>query len=230
MDAALQELVLATATFVLGHLVLSSLHVRRPLIARLGENGFRGAYSLAVTAAFVWMLFAYAAAPFVPLWAPPDGMRWIPVLVMPVSLLLLVCAFTTRNVTAVGGENLGPITDPTPGIMRITRHPFLVGAALWAAAHLLTNTDAASLILFGGVLALAGAGMVHIDHRRRITMGSDWGPVALTTSVVPFLAIATGRTRPDWRGIGLWRVAVALAAYVLLLVVHQPLFGVSPFP
>jgi uncharacterized membrane protein len=114
--------------------------------------------------------------------------------------------------------------------MRITRHPFLVGAALWAAAHLLTNTDAASLILFGGVLALAGAGMLHIDHRRRITMGSDWGPVALTTSVVPFLAIATGRTRPDWRGIGLWRVAVALAVYLLLLVVHQPLFGVSPFP
>lgn len=230
MDAALLELVLATATFVLGHLILSSLHVRRPLIARLGEGGFRGAYSLVITAAFAWMGFAYAATPYLPLWPMPDWTRWIPVLAMPVSLLLLVCAFTTRNVTAVGGEGLGPVADPTPGIMRITRHPFLIGAALWAAAHLLTNTDGASVVLFGGILILAVAGMAHIDHRRRITMGSDWGPVALTTSVVPFVAIATGRTRPDWRGIGLWRVAVALAVYLLLLVVHQPLFGVSPFP
>jgi len=230
MDAALLELVLATATFILGHLILSSLHVRRPLIARLGDNGFRGAYSLVVTAAFAWMVFAYARAPIVPLWDAAGWTRWIPVLVMPVSLLLLVCAFTTRNVTAVGGENLGPVTDPTPGIMRITRHPFLVGAALWAAAHLLTNSDGASVVLFGGILVLAVAGMAHIDHRRHATMGSDWGPVALTTSAVPFLAIATGRTRADWRGIGLWRVAVALAVYVLLLVLHQPLFGVSPFP
>lgn len=230
MELGLLELFLATATFVLGHLVLSSLHVRRPLIARLGENGFRAAYSVAVTAAFAWMGFAYAAAPVVPLWHAPDWTRWLPVLAMPAALLLLVCAFTTRSVTAVGGESLGTDSDPAPGIMRVTRHPFLVGVTLWAAAHLSTNADGASVILFGGLTVLALAGMAHIDHRRRATMGSAWGPVALTTSAVPFLAIATGRARPDWRGVGLWRVAVALAAYLSLLILHQPLFGVSPFP
>ncbi len=230
MDAALHALVLATACFVLGHFILSSVAVRRPLIARLGDNGFRATYSIAVTAAFAWMLYAYGTAPHVPVLHWPVWTRWLPVLAMPFALLLAVCAFTTRNVTAVGGEGQAALADPTPGIMRITRHPFLVGVALWAAAHLLTNGDAASLVLFGGLLLLAVGGSLHIDRRRAAAMGSDWGPIALTTSAVPFAAILTGRTRPDWPGIGLWRVALALGLYVLLLVLHQPLFGVSPFP
>src|SRR3546814_780255 len=120
------------------------------------------------------MVFTYAGAPVAPLWTPPAWTRWVPVLAMPVALLLAVCAFTTRNVTAVGGENQSAAPDPTPGIMRITRHPFLIGAALWAATHLLANGDAASLVLFGGILVLTVGGMLHIDHRRRATMGSGW--------------------------------------------------------
>ena len=230
MDAALHELILATAAFVLGHFMLSSVAVRRPLIARLGENGFRAAYSVTIAATFVWMLLAYGATPHLHVLDWPLWTRWLPVLAMPFAILLAVCAFTTRNVTAVGGEAQGTAPDPTPGIMRVTRHPFLVGAAVWAATHLLTNGDAASLVLFGGLLVLTVGGMVHIDGRRRAAMGSEWGPIALTTSAVPFLAMATGRARPDWPGIGLWRVALALGLYVLLLVLHQALFGVSPFP
>ncbi|MFN4088952.1 MAG: NnrU family protein [Alphaproteobacteria bacterium] len=226
----MHELILATLAFVLGHFMLSSQALRRPLIARLGEIGFRAAYSVTIAATFVWMLLSYAAAPAIAVIDWPLWTRWLPVATMPFALLLAVCAYTTRNVTAVGGESQGATRDPAPGIMRITRHPFLVGAALWAAAHLLANGDAASLVLFGGILVLSVGGMAHIDARRRASMGSAWGPVALTTSAVPFLALLTGRTRPDWSGIGLWRVATALGLYVLLLVLHLPLFGVSPFP
>ncbi len=228
--ASIGILLLATATFVLGHFVLSSLPVRRGLVSGLGEAGFRILYSIAATVAFLWMLFAYGAAPFVPLWTPPSWAAWIPVLVMPFVTLLVVAAFTTRNVTAVGGEAQATAPDPAPGIMRVTRHPFLVGAALWALSHLAVNGDAASVILFGGILVLSVGGIAHIDLRRRATLGSGWGPVALTTSAVPFAALLSGRTRPDWAGIGLWRVAVALALYLALLRFHAPLFGVSPFP
>ena len=72
--------------------------------------------------------------------------------------------------------------------------------------------------------------MVHIDMRRRASLGSAWGPIALTTSAVPFVAILSGRTKPDWAGIGVWRVAAALALYVALLMLHGPVLGVSPFP
>ena len=228
--ASLNGLLAATAAFVGGHFLMSSLPIRRALIARLGENGFRSVYSLIATAALVWMIVAYGAAPFVSVWSPGPLTRWIPVLAMPVALLLLVCAFTTRNVTAVGGEAQATAPDPAPGIMRVTRHPFLVGVALWALSHLAVRGDAASMILFGGVLVLAVGGMHHIDLRRRAVLGSDWGPVALTTSAMPFLALASRRTRPDWRGIGVGRVAAALGLYLALLLLHQPLFGASPFP
>ncbi len=73
-------------------------------------------------------------------------------------------------------------------------------------------------------------GMMHIDQRRRVTLGSAWGPVALTTSVVPFLAAIQRRTKIDWAGIGLARVAVGLALYVVLLLTHGWAIGVSVIP
>src|SRR3546814_13569424 len=74
---------------------------------------------------------------------------------------------------------------------------------------------------------LAIGGMLHIDHRRREILGSSWGPVALTTSAVPFLAATQGRSRIDWAGIGLWRVAGGLALYLVLLLAHEPTVGVG---
>lgn len=227
----LYDLIAAATTFVLGHFLLSSLPVRTPLIRHLGMGGFRIVYTVFAIATFAWLLLGYASAPLFGIWQPAGWMRWIPVLTMPFALLLVVGAYTTPNVTAVGGESQSAEElDPAPGIMRITRHPFLMGATLWATSHLLANGDAASIVLFAAILVLSVGGMLHIDHRRRHAMGSTWGPIALTTSVIPFAAILSGRTKPDWAGIGLWRVAAALGLYVVLLVVHQPLFGASPFP
>ncbi len=38
-------------------------------------------------------------------------------------------------------------------LKRVMRHPFLWGVTLWAVAHLLTNGDLASLLLFGSFAA-----------------------------------------------------------------------------
>jgi len=231
LDPTLNDLLFATATFVGGHFLLSSLPVRRPAVARLGEGPFRGLYSLAVGVAFAWMLLAYGQASDVPVWDAPAWTRWLPVVVMPFACILVVGSMTTRNVTLVGGDAITDgLRDPAPGIMRITRHPFLVGVLLWAFAHVPSNGDLASLILFGGLAVLAAGGMAHIDHRRREGMGSAWGPIALTTSVVPFAAILSRRTSFDWAGIGLWRVAAGLGLYVALLLLHPLIIGVSPIP
>ena len=112
------------------------------------------------------------------------------------------------------------------GILSVTRHPFLWGTGLWALAHLAVNGDAASILLMAGIALLSFGGMWHIDRRRAAALGSAWGPVALTTSVIPFAAILDKRTRLDGAGIGWWRPALGLLLYAVLLLSHGWLLGV----
>ena len=153
---------------------------------------------------------------------------------MPVAAaVLVVCGVTTRSPTMVGGDkraaDLGP-EDPAPGILRITRHPFLWGASLWALSHLCVNGDAGSMIVFAGMLILSLGGMWHIDIKRQHQMGAGWGPIQLTTSLVPFAALIGGRTTMDWKGLGLWRPLLGLAVYLVVMQLHPWLVGVSALP
>jgi uncharacterized membrane protein len=232
MFEALDQLLAATTLFICGHFLLSSRALRAPLVARLGPQAFLGVYSLVVGVAFAWMLMAYGSAPYITLWTAPLWLHWLPVTVMPVALLLAVCGLTTPNPTLVGGDRLvrEPGSDPAPGILRVTRHPFLWGVVLWAASHMVVNGDVKSLILLAGLLVLALGGMWHIDRRREAALGAAWGPIALTTSVLPFRALIEGRTTADWAAIGWWRPALALAIYLVLLYLHEAIFGVSAWP
>jgi uncharacterized membrane protein len=228
----LNSLFAAVVLFVGGHFLLSSMPLRAPLEKALGLGGFRALYSVVAVAALVWAASAYANAPYVQVWTPPLALRWLPVAIMPFAFILAVCGLTTRSPTAVGGEEYASNTpeDPAPGILKITRHPFLWGAGLWALSHLLVNGDAASIILMGGIAILSFGGMLHIDQRRAARLGGAWGPIQLTTSLVPFHALATRRTHMDWKGIGWLRPAAGVLAYLVFMHAHVWLFGVSPLP
>lgn len=232
MSDAIFSLSCAVIVFVGGHFALSSLSMRQVLTDKIGEGGFRALYSLVAAGSLVWVGLAYGEARYegIYLWVGPPALAMIPVALMPISCILLICSVTSRNPTAVGGEKFA--TDPKPlgGIITVTRHPMLVAFALWAAAHLAANGDLASVILFGGILVLSVGGMLHIDYRRSVTLGGDWGPIALTTGVVPFLAALQGRTKIDWGGIGLWRPVAGLALYVALLYGHTWVAGVAILP
>ena len=76
-----------------------------------------------------------------------------------------------------------------------------------------------------GILLLCLGGMWHIDQRREAELGAAWGPVKLTSSVLPFLAIASGRCRGDWAGIGWARLFGGLALYGAILFLHGSLIG-----
>lgn len=232
MIGTLGDLGAALALFVGGHFVLSSLPVRRAVIRRLGDNGFRGAYTVLMLVALGWVILAYRAAPALVVYTPPFELRWATIAIMPIACILLIAAVTGRNVTMVGGEaQLAPGETYAPeGIFTITRHPMLWAFALWGLAHLLVRGDLASILLFGGMTVLALGGMAHIDHRRAATLGPDWGPVALNTSALPFLAAIEGRTRIDWAGIGLARLAGGLALYAVMVVAHPWLGGMPLAP
>jgi uncharacterized membrane protein len=119
-------------------------------------------------------------------------------------------------------------TDIVRGIVRITRHPFLWGVGLWAFVHLMVNGDVASLIFFGSLLLLALAGTTFIDAKRRRNFGDQWSRFIQATSNFPFIAIATGRNQlgAALREIGILRPVIAIAAYVMVLILHGRLFGV----
>jgi uncharacterized membrane protein len=229
---ATNALAVATLAFVGGHFLLSGKPARLFLLERFGERGFRLVYSVAMVLAFVGMLAAYRSAPFLAVWTPAPAFAWVPLLVMPFAAILMVAGLTTPSPTLVGGERYldGAPGAPAVGILTLTRHPFLWGTGLWALSHLLANGDLAAMVMMGGIAILSFGGMAHIDRRREASLGAAWGPMKLTTSVLPFAAVLSGRSKVDWRGIGWWRPALGLVVYAALLHLHRGLIGVSPLP
>jgi uncharacterized membrane protein len=222
------SLCLAACFFVGIHLFVAGTRLRDRLVSVVGELGYLGLFSLASGLGIVWMSRAYvaAAAETTHLWLLPASLRPFVALSIGVAFLFVVIGLTTPSPTAAGGEGRLAGGDSVAGILRITRHPFLMGVALWAATHLAANGDSASLVLFGALLFLALAGPVSIDRKRARKHGDAWQPFAQTTSIVPFAAIARGRNRLELGEIGLWRPAVAILVYAAALAFHYPVFGV----
>jgi uncharacterized membrane protein len=106
-------------------------------------------------------------------------------------------------------------------MLRITRHPFLWGVAIWSAFHLLANGDEASAIFFGSFLVLSLAGTSSIDAKRKRKAPEDWNRFAAVTSNVPFAAILAGRNRLSIGELMTWRQLVAIAVF-LGVFLHPP--------
>lgn len=216
------------ALFLIGtHFGIASTSLRAQLVARIGERAYRAVYSLLALVALVWLVTAWRAAPFVPLWPIGAGLRHLALTLMPLAFLFLVGAVTAANPTAVG-QRPDPDGTPATGVIRITRHPFMWGIAIWALLHLAANGDLASVLFFGSLAALALVGTFLIDARRTRENAPGWGVFLQATSNLPFVAILERRQKLVAGEIGLWRVALALAAYVVLFWLHPWLFGVGP--
>jgi len=222
-------LALAALAFTGIHLGVSGTTLRDRIVARLGLRGYMTAFSAASLAALAWLIVAYKDAPYLPTWGMLEWWKPVMLALMLPAFLLVVIGLTTPNPTAVAQE--GRVAEAPRGIVQVTRHPFLVGVALWSGLHLVGNGDLASLLFFGALLAVSAAGTRSIDAKRRRALGGPaWDGFAARTSIVPFAAIVSGRARLDLRGIGVWRLLAGVAAYALMLGGHAHLIGVSPFP
>lgn len=227
-------LALAAMAFIALHLLVSGTTARDALVRRLGEGGYQGLFSLASVAILVWMILAYGAArgsgANTVFWGPTLATRDIQIAVQLFAFLLVVPGLTTPNPTSVGQIGALDRTDPVRGMLRITRHPFLWGVALWAAGHLLVHGTVASLILFGSLLILAVGGTVSIDAKRRRLLGPRWEPFAAATSNIPFAAIAAGRQKLNVAEIGAPRLLAAVVVWAAMMVAHPYAFGVRVLP
>ena len=145
-------------------------------------------------------------------------------------MLLIVPGLTTPNPTSVRQEAVLDRPDAVKGMLRITRHPFLWGVALWALGHLLVNGERSSIVLFGAMFALAVFGTVSIDAKRKRALGPTWDAFAAQTSNVPFGAIVSGRQALKVGEIGWWRIVLAVVVWAALAWAHPMLFGVPALP
>ena len=221
-------LVLAALFFAGIHVGIAGTRVRDRLVARLGEQGYLGLFSLASIAGMIWLTTAYGAAPYVALWGQLPGLRPVALPVVLVAFVLVVTGLTTPSPTTVGGEKALGTAEPAVGIQRVTRHPFLWGVALWATMHLVVNGNARACVLFGTMLFLGLYGPLSIDAKRRRRFGAAWERYAAVTSNVPFAAIVQGRNRFVWREIGWGRVAFAAVVFGAFVVVHPLVVGGNP--
>jgi uncharacterized membrane protein len=226
---SMATLIVAAFFFVGIHPLISGGSLRARLVAALGEPRYRGLFSLFSLVGLVALVLAYRAAPFVPVWTPPVGFRHLSTLLMLPAFFFVVVGTMTKGPTGAGREKLLRESEAARGILRVTRHPFLVGTAIWAATHLLVRGDAASMTFFAAFLFLGVTGPVRIDRRQRAAFGEDRRRFDDATSVIPFAAIVGGRNRFVFGEIGFVRCGVALAVYVFFLLVgHRLFFGVAP--
>ncbi|MEW5302486.1 MAG: hypothetical protein WDW38_002357 [Sanguina aurantia] len=79
------------------------------------------------------------------------------------------------------------------GIMRISRHPQMVGQALWCTAHLLWIGNSFMVVTSAGLMAHHLFGCWHGDRRLGAKYGAAYEAVKARTSVFPFQAIWEGR-------------------------------------
>ncbi len=221
------ELIAATVAFLALHGFVSGTSARAAIVARIGERLYLGLFSLASLGAVVWMSIAYGRAPWIELWPLGGGVRHAALALMLPALLLVVAGLTTPNPTATGSTGLLQRAEAARGVIKITRHPFMWGAALWALAHGLANGDLASLVFFGGFGVLALFGPFLIDRKMARAKGEAWQRFVAETSWLPFQALLARRTRLGLGEIGWWRLVLGLALYlVILLVAHEWVIGV----
>ncbi len=223
-------LIAAAVFFVLLHLLVSGTALRGAIVTMIGEAAFMGLFSLASVAGLVWLGWAYGQArgtgPV--FWDLGAGAKHAAVALALLALLLIVPGLTTPNPTSVKQEGALEKPNAVQGMLRITRHPFLWGVAIWALAHLLANGDLPSVILFGSMLALAVFGPASIDAKRKRALGARWDAFAGQTSGVPFAAILAGKQKLSVGEIGWWRLLLGVVVWAALLFGHPFLFGVNP--
>ncbi|CAL9762858.1 unnamed protein product [Musa acuminata subsp. burmannicoides] len=81
------------------------------------------------------------------------------------------------------------------GIMRITRHPQMVGQVIWCLAHTLWIGNTVAVAASVGLIAHHIYGVWNGDRRLAVRYGEAFEVLKSRTSVIPFAAILDGRQK-----------------------------------
>ncbi len=85
------------------------------------------------------------------------------------------------------------------GIIRITRHPQMVGQVIWCIAHTLWLGTTFTIVTSLGLIVHHLFAVWHGDRRLQMRYGEAFTVVKERTSILPFLAIFDGRQTLKWQ-------------------------------
>lgn len=177
----LLTMIVGLVLFLGTHILTTRRDARAAVIARLGESGYKIAYSI-IAIIGVYLIgrgfSIYRATEWVNVWYPPIALRHIAMGLMLPAIILVVSSYVRGRIYAT------------------VKHPMLAGVKLWAVLHLLANGDLGSIILFGSVLAWAVYDRISL--KRREDPGAPPIPVgglgndliAVVVGTVVYLALA----------------------------------------
>ncbi|MBK9078748.1 MAG: NnrU family protein [Hyphomicrobium sp.] len=191
-------LIVGLVIFLGIHLLPTSPDVRNGLRDRLGAGPYKMVFSVLSLIGFAVIVLGYHKMQLHPgknpvLWDPPEWMRHVSLLLMLPSMIFLVAANVPSR------------------IRNAVKHPMLVAIKLWALAHLLSNGDVASLLLFGSFLAFAVYDRISVKKRGALGPLADKQPGGMINDVIV--------------------VVVGVVLYMALMHGgHQWLIGVAPLP
>ena len=102
------------------------------------------------------------------------------------------------------------------GIIRICRHPQMIGQVIWCLAHSLWLGTSFTLLTSLGLIAHHGFAVWHGDRRWQQRYGEAFLAVKARTSIIPFQAILEGRQTFVWQEF-LKPAYLGVTAFIFLL-------------
>ena len=143
-------LVAGLVVFIGAHVFVTMRDQRAALIGRIGEGPYKGLLALASVIGLILIGYGfgeYRATDWIDVWYPPRWTFYITEFLMWPASIFVVAAYIRGN------------------IWRTLKHPMLVGVKTWAVAHLISNGDLGSILLFGSFLLWAGYDRMTLQHR-----------------------------------------------------------------
>ena len=172
-------LILGLVVFLGSHVFVTFRGARDALITRLGRNGYRGLFSLVALIGLILIVRGYGdyrAHEWVQVWMPPAFMKHITVVLMLLAVIFITTTYVPTHIRAW------------------VKHPMVTSVKTWALAHLLSNGDLGSIILFGAFLAWGGYARVAAKRRGDrgfITPSAGWSKdiIVIIVGVIVFLLL-----------------------------------------
>ncbi|MBF2065569.1 MAG: hypothetical protein IGS39_14290 [Calothrix sp. C42_A2020_038] len=85
------------------------------------------------------------------------------------------------------------------GIIRITRHPQMIGQIIWCIAHTLWLGTTFTIVTSFGLILHHIFGVWHGDRRLTLRYGDAFEALKQRTSIIPFVAVIDGRQSLKWQ-------------------------------